>query len=103
VAGATNATAYSINTAIVPGMEVTVLPNHRCGLIMSGNPLYLAMPKLPEEVPYPTSVQTDPDTGASLRQYFGSLFGQNQHGMVHDVIYGASLVPEYCMMVALPV
>ena len=93
----------NINTPIVAGMQVTVLPNHRCGLIMAGNPLFLAMPKLPEEVPYPTSVQQDPDSGASIRQYYGSLFGQNQRGMVHDIIWGKTLVDEYSMMVALPV
>ena len=84
----------NINTPIVAGMQVTVLPNHRCGLIMAGNPLFLAMPKLPEEVPYPTSVQQDPDSGASIRQYYGSLFGQNQRGMVHDIIWGKTLVDE---------
>ena len=93
----------NLNTAIVAGMQCTVLPNHRCGLIMAGNPLYLAMPKLPEEVPYPTSNSMDPDSGASIRQYYGSLFGQNQRGMVHDVIWGKTMVDEYTMMVALPV
>ncbi|CAB4127670.1 Major capsid protein Gp5 [uncultured Caudovirales phage] len=93
----------NINYAIVAGMQVTVLPDHRCGLIMAGNPLFLAMPKLPEEVPFPTSVQQDPDSGASIRQYYGSLFGQNQRGMVHDIIWGKTLVDEYSMMVALPI
>lgn len=93
----------NITAAIVPGMQVTVIPTHRCGLIMSGNPLYLAMPKLPDERPYDTSVSTDPDSGASIRQYYGSLFGQNQRGMVHDIIWGRTLVDEYAMLVALPV
>lgn len=92
-----------ITSQIVAGMQCSVLPDHRCGLIISGDPLYLAMPKLPEEVPYPTSVQTDPDSGASIRQYYGSLFGQNQRGMVHDIIWGKTLVPEYALMIALPV
>jgi hypothetical protein len=94
--------SQNINNPIVAGMQVTVLPSHRCGLIMSGDPLFLAMPKLPEEVPFPTSAMTDPASGASLRQYYGSLFGQNQRGMVHDVIWGSTLVDEYAMMVALP-
>src|SRR5882672_773507 len=89
----------NITAAIAAGMQVSVLPTHRCGLIMSGNPLYLAMPRLPEEVPYPTSVAQDPDSGASIRQYYGSLFGQNQRGMVHDIIWGKTLVDEYAMMV----
>ena len=93
----------NINTEIVAGMQVTVLPDHRCGLITAGNPLYLAMPRLPEEVPFPTSVAQDPETGVAIRQYYGSLFGQNQRGMVHDVIWGKTLVDEYSIMVALPV
>ncbi len=102
VDGSNAANAQYINNQIVPGMQVSVLPSHRCGLIMSGDPLFLAMPKLPDEVPYPTSAMTDPDSGCSLRQYYGSLFGQNQRGMVHDVIWGSVLVPEYSMKVALP-
>ena len=93
----------NINTAIIAGMQCTVLPTHRCGLIMAGNPLFMAMPRLPEEVPYPTSVAMDPDSGASIRMYFGSLFGQNQRGIVHDVIWAKTLIPEYSLKVALPV
>jgi hypothetical protein len=92
----------NINQQIKIGMQVTALPSHRCGLIMAGNPLFLGMPKLPEEVPFPTSVAQDPDSGASIRQYYGSLFGANTRGMVHDCIWGKVLVPEYAMMVALP-
>lgn len=93
----------NINTEIVAGMQVTALPTHRCGLIMAGKPLYLAMPKLPEEVPYPTATSTDDKSGASIRMYYGSLFGQNQRGIIHDAIWGKTLVDEYAMMVALPV
>lgn len=93
----------NINTAIVAGMQCTVLPDHRCGLITAGDPLFLAMPRLPEEVPYPTSIEMDPDSGASIRQYYGSLFGQNQRGMIHDAIWGKTMVDDYALMVALPV
>lgn len=99
---ATSGSTQNITSPIVPGMKVTALPSHRCGLITAGKPLFLAMPRLPEEVPFPTSAITDPDSGASLRQYFGSLFGQNQRGMIHDAIYGYTLVPEYSLMIALP-
>lgn len=94
--------SQNINTAIVAGMQCTVLPSHRCGLIMAGNPLFMAMPRLPEEVPYPTSVAMDPDSGASIRMYFGSLFGQNQRGVVHDCVWAKTLVPEYSLKIALP-
>lgn len=92
----------NINNVIAAGMQCTVLPSHRCGLIMAGNPLYLAMPRLPDEDPYKTARSTDPDTGCSLRTYYGSKFGENSRGMVHDVIWGKTLVDEYAMMVALP-
>lgn len=95
--------SQNINTEIVAGMQAVALPSHRCGLIIAGDPLYLAMPRLPEEVPFPTSIAFDKDSGASIRQYYGSLFGQNQRGMVHDCIFGHTLVDQYAMMIALPV
>lgn len=92
----------NINNAIVAGMQCSVLPSHRCGLIMAGKPLYVAMPRLPDESPFDTARSTDPISGVSLRTYFGSQFGQNSRGMVHDVIWGKVLVPEYSMKVAIP-
>ena len=44
----------------------------------------------------------DPETGASIRQYYGSLFGQNTRGMIHDAIWGSTMVPEYAMAVIFP-
>jgi len=78
------------------------LPSHRAGMITAGNPLYLAMPQLPEEVPFPTGNSVDPDTGVSLRMYHGSLFGQNQRGSICDCIWGRRAVPEYTMSVIFP-
>lgn len=102
LAGNPLTTAFGINNQIVAGMQVTVLPSHRCGLLTSGNPLMIAMPKLPQQTPFPTSVQQDPDTGVSIRQYFGTLFGQNQQVMVHDCIWAKTLVPENSQMFAFP-
>lgn len=92
----------NIDRQIVAGMKCTVLPSHRCGLIMSGNPLFLAMPRLPDETPFPTSRSTDPTTGCSLRTYYGSRFGENERGMVHDAIWGKRLVPEYALKLVIP-
>ena len=102
LAGVPLGTEFGINTQIVPGMQVSVLPSHRCGLLTSGNPLFLAMPKLPQQTPFPTSVEMDPDTGVSIRQYFGSIFGQNQQVMAHDCIWAKTLVAENSMMYAFP-
>jgi hypothetical protein len=92
----------NINNEIAAGMQVSVLPSHRAGMITSGNPLFLAMPRLPDEVPFPTAAENDPNTGVSMRMYYGSLFGQNQRGMVHDCIWGKTCVPEYSMSVIFP-
>ena len=99
---ASSGNTRNLNHEIAAGMQVTFLPSHRAGVITSGNPLFLGMPMLPEEVPFPTGNETDPDTGVSLRMYYGSLFGQNQRGMIHDAIWGKKLVPEYSMSVVFP-
>lgn len=83
-------------------MQATVLPSHRCGLVVGGDALYLAMPRLPDEEPFPTAAEPDPLTGVSLRTYYGSLFGQNQRGIVFDATWGSVLVPEYSMRMAFP-
>jgi hypothetical protein len=92
----------NLNYAIQPGMQVLALPSHRSGMIYAGDPLFLAMPKLPEEVPFPTANEHDADTGVSIRQYYGSLFGQNQRGMIHDAIWGSTLVDEMAIAVVFP-
>lgn len=92
----------NLNFEIAAGMQVTALPSHRAGVITAGNPLFIGMPMLPEEVPFPTGNEVDPDTGVSLRMYYGSLFGQNQRGMIHDAIWGKKLVPEYAMSIIFP-
>lgn len=93
----------NINQEIQAGMTCSVLPSHRVGMITSGNPLFLAMPRLPEETPFPTANMADPETGVSMRMYHGSLFGQNQRGMVNDVIWGSTLVEEQAMALIFPV
>jgi hypothetical protein len=94
----------NLSAPIVPSTTtVTSLPSHQAGLICSGNAKFLAMPRLPDEDPFKTASTTDPETGASLRLYTGSVFGNNQRGIVHDAIYGATSVDEYSMRMAFPV
>jgi hypothetical protein len=93
----------NINVDIVAGMQVSVLPSHRCGVIMAGNPLFLAMPQMGNKTPYPSSNSIDPDSGISLRTYYGSAYGIPNDGIVHDGRWGSTLVGDYAMMVALPV
>lgn len=92
----------NLNNSLSAGMEISTLPSHRAGALMSGNPLYLAMPKLPDETPFPTVQTTDPETGVSIRHYWGSQFGMNARGYVWDQIWGSTLVPENSMRLIFP-
>jgi hypothetical protein len=92
----------NLNNAIAAGMQLSTLPSHRCGGILGGDAMYLAMPQLPEQSPYDTANEYDPDTGVSLRLTYGSLFGQNQTGMIYDEVHGSVIVPEYSMRVIIP-
>lgn len=99
---AASSNTQNINYDIVAGMQATVLPSHRAGVLMAGNPLFLAMPKLPTQDPFYTASEYDEDTGVSSRTYWGTIFGQNLQGMVHDVIWGKKLTGEYSMAIIVP-
>ena len=92
----------NLNQQIQAGMQVTVLPSHRAGLIMAKEAGFLAMPQLPNEVPYPTANKIDPLTGMSIRLYYGSQFGKNVRGLITDAIYGYTLVPENALALIFP-
>jgi hypothetical protein len=92
----------NVNNPIVAGMQVLGVPSHRCGGILGGDAFYLAMPQLPEQDPYATANEFDPETGCSLRLTYGSLFGQNQTGMIYDETHGSVIVPEYSMRYIIP-
>jgi len=92
----------NLNNTIQAGMTVTPLPSHRAGLIYSGDQFYLAMPQLPDESPFTTVNLVDKDSGASIRHYFGSQFGQNVRSYVRDSIWGSTLVPENSMRLIFP-
>lgn len=92
----------NITTDIVAGMQAKVMPNHASGVIMSGDPLFMAMPKLPSMDPYKSAETMDPETGVSLRQYYGATYGQNEYGMVIDAIWGKRLESDYAMAFIVP-
>jgi hypothetical protein len=92
----------NLNNPIVAGMQLLTFPSHRCGGILGGEAFYLAMPALPEQSPYDTANEFDEDTGVSLRLTYGSLFGQNQTGMIYDEVHGSVMVPEYTMRYLIP-
>lgn len=99
---ATAGANQNINNNIVAGMQVKILPSHRAGVVVGGNALFMAMPRLPEQDPFATANEYDKDTGVSLRMTYGSTFGQNQTGTIYDCVWGSVLVPEYSMRIALP-
>jgi len=92
----------NLNNPIAAGMQLLTFPSHRCGGVLGGEAFYVAMPRLPEQKPYDTANENDPDTGASLRLTYGSLFGQNQTGMIYDEVHGSVIVPEYSMRILVP-
>jgi hypothetical protein len=93
----------NLSTALQPGMIAAFMPNHKVGVIQSGNPLYLAMPRLPDQPPFPTVQTTDPESGASIRHYWGTQFGQNVMAYVYDQIWGSTVVAENSMALLFPV
>jgi hypothetical protein len=92
----------NLNNPITAGMELITFPSHRAGVIVGGDAFYVAMPQLPEQSPYDTANEYDPDTGVSMRLTYGSLFGQNQTGMIYDNTWGSVMVPEYSMRFLIP-
>lgn len=93
----------NLSRALAGTDTARVITSHRAGVIMSGKPFYLAMPRLPSTDPFPSAQSIDPTTGISLRMYHGEVFGQNQRALVHDVIWGKMLTPEYAMRLCFPI
>ncbi len=92
----------NITVAIVPGMEVDVMPSCRVGMLTTGDPLFVAMPALPNTSPFTSARAYDKDTGVGLRTYHGYLIGQAASGIVHDLIVGKSLDPDYATAILFP-
>jgi hypothetical protein len=91
------------NVNITAGMQIQFIPSHRAGIVMDKDSFFVAMPELPDEQPFPTSSAMDKATGVSMRLYYGSLFGKNQRGLIHDETHGAVIVPYRSMRLCLPV
>jgi hypothetical protein len=92
----------NINNALAAGMQVKLLPSHRAGVLYSGDQFYLAMPQLPDQSPFTTVNTMDKDSGASIRHYFGSQFGQNNRAYVRDSIWGSTMVMDNAMRLIFP-
>lgn len=92
----------NINMAIVAGQKADILADHKVGMVVGGDAAYLAMPRMPSTSPFASATASDPATGASFRQYYGTVPFQNMYGMAYDCIYGFQAVPEYCMALIFP-
>lgn len=92
----------NITVPVAAGMQVLALPSHKAGMIISGDAMFLGMPALPDQEPFPTANKVDQDSGASIRFTYGSTFGANQTGFIYDAIWGCTIVPEYALRIAFP-
>ena len=45
----------------------------------------------------------DPDSKVAIRLTYGSIFGKNLTGFIHDALWGSTLVDEYAMRLAFTV
>lgn len=92
----------NISGTIQAGMTVQFVGSHRCGLRICSKAFYIAVPRLDNEHPFTTSVDTDDETKVSLRMYYGAVFGQNKKWLVNDVIWGGLLLSRYSQRFCLP-
>lgn len=92
----------NLNTPIVAGQQVKLLPSHKVGYLYSGDSFFLAMPMMPDTAPFPSSSKNDDKTGAAMRQYYGFLIGQNQYGMFYDQTWAGVMAPDYGMRLVFP-
>lgn len=92
----------NLNNSLAPGMQVKVMNSHRAGILMSGKPLKLAMPKLPDTAPFDSVSTMDDESGVSIRHYWGAILGQNIKKYVWDLIWGSTFVGENGMRLLFP-
>jgi hypothetical protein len=101
----TQSNMNTISRAIVTGVngdKVQIVKDHKRGIIFYRTAFFFACPKLPERTPFPTGTKIDPDTGISLRTYYGAIFQSAKSYMVSDTEFGTTLVAEYGTALILP-
>ena len=92
----------NLNNAIAAGMQILTFPSHRCGGALGNNAMFVGMPRLPDEQPYPTSTKSDSNSGVALKLYYGSLPFENQRGFQYSAVSGSVIVPEQSMRMLVP-
>jgi len=92
----------NISGNIVAGMQAKFVPDHLCGLYVTGRSFLLAMPPLPNYKPFTCTVDVDPDTGCSMRTYIQPMPTANKTALVNDCIWDAVLISRPCLRICLP-
>lgn len=92
----------NMSNAIQSGMRLSVLPTHQSGWMDAGDSFYLAMPKLNDQSPFETVYYRDPESGSSLRHYWGCQFGLDNSVYVRDSVWGSTLIAEDSMRLIIP-
>jgi hypothetical protein len=92
----------NISSPITAGMQIKLLPSHQAGLFMMGESFFAGMPRLPDQMPYPTNNEMT-DGGISARLTWGTFFGQAEQGLIHDGIWGSTMVPKYMERIIYPI
>ena len=84
------------------GVGCKIIPSHTAGILMGGNPFFLAMPPLPDQSPYETANNYDERTGVSIRLTKGAQFGGNTYGYVLDGQWGKKIFADYVERLIFP-
>jgi hypothetical protein len=92
----------NLSVPLAAGMTAFIPKSHLCGVVWSGDPFFLAMPKLSDYSPWESVSRMDAETGIALRNYWGNDFGKNFRGYVMDAIYGAYLIAKNSMRILFP-
>lgn len=94
--------AISISTDLTAGMTVSVANSHVAACIYAGAAHQVANPALPDQSPFETGWQTDPQTGASIRVTYSSNPNDGTSRVGLDTIVGSTMDPDLCMTVCFP-
>ncbi len=93
----------NINQPVGASDSITVIGDHRAGMIIADNAGFLAMNRLPDTAPFPSHTKPDLDSGANIRMYYGAFLGENRYMTVYDSLYGFDVDPQRTMRLIFPV
>lgn len=92
----------NINNEIQVGMQVKVLGDHTCGLIMQGDPLMLAFGDLPGKNPFTSVGVMDPETKVSMRLTYAAEPFEPKQGWAYNALTGKDLDDDNAIALIFP-